>query len=84
MAAAARDSNQMGAQHAGGGDAGVPVILDGGTHVEVAAIDCGRELRVGMRFEHGGRIWEITHAKDVMRGWVARPVRARARSEAQR
>lgn len=77
MASAARDSNEMGARRPDGTGAGVPVILDGGTSVQVAAIDCGRELRVGMRFEHGGRIWEITDAKDLMRGWVARPRRAR-------
>ena len=78
MASAAQDSNEMQAHGAGDNSAGVAVILDGGAAVEVAVIDCGREPRVGMRFEHGGRVWEITREKDHARGWVARPVRGAA------
>ena len=75
MASAAREPNELCAQRAGDIGAGGAVILDSGTTVEVAVIDCGRPLRVGMRFEHGGRLWEITRAKDHERGWVARPAR---------
>ena len=79
MASAARDPNELLAQRAEETGAGVAVILDSGTSVQVAVIDCGGKPRVEMRFEHGGRIWEITRAKDHTRGWVARPVRGAAR-----
>jgi len=79
MASAARDPNELRARRAGDIGAGVAMILDGGTSVRVAVIDCGCDPHVGMRFEHGGRIWEITRPKDHTRGWVARPVRGAVR-----
>lgn len=51
----------------------VPVILDGGGGATVALIDLESCPYLGMRFEHGGTVWEVTHAKDHLRGWVARP-----------
>ncbi len=57
-------------------EGGVPVILDGGTSVRVVAVDVGRPLRIGTRFEYGGRLWEIARVKDHTRGWVARPLRS--------
>ena len=75
MASAAGDPNGLRTQRAGGAGTGVAVILDSGTMVEVAVIDCGGQPRVGMRFEHGGRIWEMTREQDHTRGWVARLVR---------
>jgi len=67
MASAVRDVSEIGW--------GVPVILDSGTSVHVAAIDVGRPLRVGTRFEFAGAMWEVTRAEDYVRGWVAQPVR---------
>ena len=58
---------------AGGGP--VPIILDRGDSARVAAVAPQGALFVGMRFEHDGTVWEITHAKDVLRGWVAHPAR---------
>jgi hypothetical protein len=56
----------------------VPIILDSGDAARVAALHPQGALFVGMRFEHEGRVWEITHAKDDLRGWVAHPVPFRA------
>jgi hypothetical protein len=58
----------------GGSSAGtiVPIILDGGEGARVIAIELAYRPFVGMRFEYGGMLWQITHAKDALRGWVAR------------
>jgi len=58
----------------GGSSAGtiVPIILDRGEGATVVAIELPCRPFVGMLFEHSGMLWEITHAKDVLRGWVAR------------
>jgi hypothetical protein len=61
---------------AGGADP-IPVILDSGTAARVAAINPPRAPFVGMRFFHGGTVWQIVRAKDHVRGWVARPARFR-------
>ena len=74
MASAVREPQGLRAGRAGAKGATVPVILDSGRSVRVVAIDVERAPWVGMRFEHGGRVWEITRAKDYARGWVARPV----------
>ncbi len=76
MASAVRGAEGFGARSVES-EGGVPVILDGGTSVRVVAVDVGRPLRVGTRFELGGRMWEIVRIKDHVRGWVARPVRTR-------
>ncbi len=57
----------------------MPVILDSGATARVAAINPPRAPFVGMRFVHGGTVWEIIRAKDHVRGWVARPARPRSR-----
>ena len=79
MATTVRQTPWFDARHARGGGGSAPVILDAGESVRVAAIDVGRPLRVGTRFEYGGTMWEITRAQDHSRGWVARPVRVGAR-----
>ncbi len=58
----------------------VPVILDGGGGATVALIDLETRPDLGMRFEHGGTLWEVTHAKDHLRGWVARPAAGAGRA----
>ncbi len=80
MASAAKNAEGLGAPGDWTKGKGVPVILDGGTSVRVAAIEFDAEPCVGLRFDHDGAMWEITRAQDHARGWVARPVRARARS----
>lgn len=52
----------------------VPVILDEGHRARVAAVALSCEPSLGARFEFGGIVWEIAHAKDHTRGWVAHPV----------
>jgi hypothetical protein len=52
----------------------VPVILDSGDAARVAAIAFECAPQVGMRFELDGATWEVTRAKDYVRGWVAQPV----------
>ena len=52
----------------------VPMILDRGDVASVAAVCLGRTPHLGMRFEYGGTAWEVTHAEDHLRGWVAEPV----------
>jgi hypothetical protein len=52
----------------------IPVILDSGDAARVAAIDPHGVPFVGMRFHHDGTVWEVTRAKDYLRGWVAVPV----------
>jgi len=62
-------------RRAGGGssaDTFVPIILDYGEGATVATIELPYPPFVGMRFKYGGMLWKITHAKDVLRGWVAR------------
>ena len=51
----------------------VPIILDQGDEAWVAEIRPTGDLFVGLRFEHNGIFWEIVHAGDHERGWVARP-----------
>ncbi len=51
-----------------------PMILDRGDAARVAAIDLQYPPYVGMRFEHGGTVWEVTRAQDHVRGWVAEPL----------
>jgi hypothetical protein len=60
----------------------VAVILDSDEAARVAAIAPRCSPFVGMRFEHEGTVWELTHAKDYLRGWVARPA-PRRRSPGQ-
>ncbi len=79
MASAIKQSQGFGARRADDAGTSVPVILDRGMSVEVAAIPLEGEPRVGTRFEHGGTVWEIVRAKDYTRGWVARPVRTSVR-----
>jgi hypothetical protein len=55
-------------------EAAVPMILDRGDAASVAVICCPCVPFVGMRFVHSGTVWEVTHAKDHARGWVAQPV----------
>jgi hypothetical protein len=50
------------------------MILDSGDAARVAAIGFKWAPQVGMRFEFDGTTWEVTRAKDHVRGWVARPV----------
>jgi len=52
----------------------VPIILDHGDAAMVAVIHLRRTPYLGMRFEHGGTAWEVTHAEDHVRGWVAEPL----------
>ena len=52
----------------------VPMILDSGDAARVAAIDFQCAPHVGMRFELDATTWEVTRAKDHVRGWVAQPV----------
>jgi hypothetical protein len=66
---------------AGGGanEHAVPIILDSGDQAQVAAFHPPGDLFVGLRFEYHGTVWEITHAKDCLRGWVAHPAYLRRR-----
>jgi hypothetical protein len=50
------------------------MILDGGDAARVAAIEFHCAPCLGMRFQFDGTAWEVTRAKDHVRGWVARPV----------
>ncbi len=79
MASAVRQADDGVARLATTAAGGVPVILDGGASVRVAAIDVGRPLRVGLRFEFEGAMWEIARENDHARGWVARPARTYGR-----
>ncbi len=79
MASAVKKTEGIGAPGNWRKGKSVPIILDGGASVLVAAIEFGVKPRVGLRFDHDGGVWEITRAQDHARGWVARPVRARAR-----
>jgi hypothetical protein len=56
------------------------MILDRGEGATVAAVELPCLPYVGMRFEHGGMLWEITRAKDLLRGWVARAAKRGARA----
>ena len=49
------------------------MILDRGDAASVAVVCCPCVPFVGMRFVYSGAVWEVTHAKDHLRGWVARP-----------
>ncbi len=50
------------------------MILDRGDVARVAAIRLRCAPYLGLRFEYGGMEWEVTHAGDHARGWVAEPV----------
>jgi hypothetical protein len=51
-----------------------PVILDSGEQARVVTVPFPQRPNVGDRFELDGRTWEVTRAKDFLRGLVARPV----------
>lgn len=52
----------------------VAMILDRGDAARVAAVCLSCIPYLGMRFEYVGTAWEITHAEDHLRGWVAEPL----------
>lgn len=52
----------------------VPIILDRGDVAMVGVVHLKRTPYLGMRFEYGGTVWEVTHAEDHVRGWVAEPL----------
>lgn len=74
MAPAGPDVRQFHGYRVAGADVTVPMILDGGDAARVAVICCCRAPYVGMRFVYGGTGWEVTHAGDHVRGWVAEPL----------
>ena len=74
MAPAGPDVRQSRSYRVAGADVTVPMILDRGDAARVAVIGCCRAPYVGMRFVYGGTAWEVTHAEDHVRGWVAEPL----------
>lgn len=56
----------------------VPVIADRGDGASVVVVCFSRRPRLGDRFRHEGLTWEIVRTKDLIRGYVARPVQAPA------
>jgi hypothetical protein len=72
MAPAGPDVRQFHGYHTAA--AIVPMILDGGDAARVASINLQYAPYVGIRFEYGGTLWEVTRAQDHVRGWVAEPL----------
>jgi hypothetical protein len=52
----------------------VPVIADRGDGASVVVVCFNRQPRLGDRFEFEGLTWEIVRTKDMVRGYVARPL----------
>ncbi len=74
MAPAGPDVRQFQGYRIAGADVTVPMILDRGDAAGVASIDLQYAPYVGMRFDYGGTLWEVTRAQDHVRGWVAEPL----------
>ena len=74
MAPAGPDMRWLQGDRATGAAMTVPIILDRGDAAMVAVIHLSRTPYLGMRFEYGGMPWEVTHAEDHVRGWVAEPL----------
>lgn len=74
MAPAGPDMRRLQGDRAARVGMAFPMILDRGDAARVAAIDLQCVPYVGMRFEYGGTPWEVTHAEDHVRGWVAEPL----------
>ena len=77
MAPAGPDMRRLQGDRAARAGMTVPMILDRGDAARVAAIDLQCVPYVGMRFEYGGTVWEVTRAQDHVRGWVAEPLPGR-------
>ena len=56
-----------------------PVIADFGGKVRVIVVRFPGPPAVGDRFTYDGITWEVVHAKDHARGYVARPCPGAAR-----
>ena len=74
MASAVREVWMLSGKPAERAGRSVPIILDGGDRARVATVELYCAPFVGLRFELDGTTWEVTRAKDHVRGWVARPV----------
>ncbi len=74
MAPAGPEMRNMQSDSAAEAGTAVPIILDRGDAAMVAVIHLRRTPYLGMRFEHGGTAWEVTHAGNHARGWVAEPL----------
>ena len=59
---------------AGRGEHSAPVIADRGDAAWVVVVHASHPPDVGFRFEFNGLTWEITRGRDLVRGFVARPV----------
>jgi hypothetical protein len=59
----------------GSGAFSAPVIADRGDRAWVVVVHRTRPLAVGDRFDFAGSTWEIIRDRDLLRGFVARPVR---------
>ena len=75
MSSAAAEVRSSGCNSVGHGPFFAPVIADRGAEALIVLVHFPAPPRVGTRFELGGRTWMIVHAKDVLRGFVARPLR---------
>jgi len=52
----------------------IQVILDHGDQAQVVTVRLSRTPQVGDRFRLQGCAWEIVRDRDLLRGYVARPV----------
>lgn len=72
MACVAQDHEGARWFRAGHGPYSAPVIADRGDVAWVVLVSFPAPPQVGDRFELAGTTWVITHAKDRLRGFVAR------------
>ena len=79
MATAAFDNATLGTFRVGSGAHASPVIVDGGGDARVVIVSSDAPLAVGSRFEFAGLTWEIVRAQDLIRGFVAWPLRRNLR-----